>query len=157
MQIRHARADDISAIFQIEKGALEAAHWPPQRYREILNDPSRSLLVLEHESTVQGFGVLRVLDGECELENLVVEQNVRRQGLGAQLLRKLIDLAVQSGAAAVFLEVRQSNLAARALYNDVGFVESGRRRGYYREPEEDAILYRYQSGFCPIPEPVRLI
>ena len=48
----------------------------------------------------------------------------------------------QEGAAAVFLEVRESNRAARALYEKWAFLESGRRRGYYKDPEEDAILYR---------------
>jgi ribosomal-protein-alanine N-acetyltransferase len=58
------------------------------------------------------------------------------------LLSELLDIARGGGAKAIFLEVRESNQAARALYEKWAFLESGRRRRYYQEPDEDAILYR---------------
>ena len=81
-------------------------------------------------------------DREWEIENIAVAGPARRRGLGTRLLGELLDLARGRGADAVFLEVRESNHAARALYEKWAFLESGRRRGYYKDPEEDAILYR---------------
>jgi ribosomal-protein-alanine N-acetyltransferase len=75
------------------------------------------------------------------LENVAVGEPSRRRGLGRQLVAALADAARQQHARAIFLEVRESNAAARALYRASGFQESGRRSGYYSCPTEDAILY----------------
>lgn len=141
--IRPATASDIALIVDIERKAIETAHWPEEKYGELLNDRGRIVLVVEDESGVCGFGVARVLDRECEIENLVVSPHARRRGWATQLLRELMGLAAKLGVISFFLEVRESNLAARALYNRSGFIEKGRRKRYYRDPEEDAILYSF--------------
>ena len=74
--------------------------------------------------------------------NIAVAGPARRRGLGTRLLGEFLDLARARGADAVFLEVRESNRAARALYEKWAFLECGRRRRYYQDPDEDAILYR---------------
>ena len=79
---------------------------------------------------------------EWEIENIAIAGPARRRGLGTRLLGELLDLARAQGAESVFLEVRESNHAARALYEKWSFIESGRRKKYYKDPEEDAILYR---------------
>ena len=79
---------------------------------------------------------------EWEIENIVIAAHARRRGLGTKLLDEFLDSACGEGAATIFLEVRESNCAARSFYEKFRFVEDGRRRCYYREPEEDAILYR---------------
>jgi len=144
MLIRPASPEDIPRILILERQAQQAAHWPEGKYREIFNCPvpTRFVLVIEHESSVQGFGILRVIDQESEIENVVVADGSRRQGWGIQLLRRSIELARNMGAITLFLEVRDSNLPARALYNRSGLIESGRRKRYYTAPEEDAVLYR---------------
>ena len=91
-------------------------------------------------SNLLGFLVARQQGSEWELENIVVAVAVRRHDLGAQLLRDLISRMRDSGAREVFLEVRESNQAARAFYQKWGFEENGRRQGYYNNPREDAIL-----------------
>jgi ribosomal-protein-alanine N-acetyltransferase len=91
---------------------------------------------------VQGFIVGRAIGEEWEIENIAVAEPIRSRGLGTRLLGEFLDLARGRGARAVFLEVRESNLAARRLYEKWVFIESGRRRRYYRDPEEDAISYR---------------
>ena len=78
--------------------------------------------------------IARVVGEEWEIENIAVAGSARRRGLGTRLLGELLDMARAKGAAAVFLEVRESNQAARALYEKWAFLESGRRRGYYRDP-----------------------
>ena len=100
------------------------------------------VLILEEESELKAFIAGRVVDKEWEIENVAVAGPARRRGLGTRLLREFLDLARSQSAGAVFLEVRESNLVARRLYEKWAFVESGRRKSYYREPHEDAIVYR---------------
>ncbi len=144
MRIRHAITADIPAMISLEKHAATAAHWSAEQYDAIFSgqSPTRLVLILEEESAVQGFIVGRVLDKEWEIENVAVAEPARRCGLGSRLVGEFLDLARSQSAEAVFLEVRESNLAARGLYEKWAFVESGRRRSYYREPHEDAIVYR---------------
>lgn len=145
--IRHAVASDIPAMMALEKHAVTAAHWSREQYETACSSvaPFRVVLILEEESELKAFIAGRVLDKEWEIENVVVAKPVRRRGLGSRLLGEFIDLARSRHAEAVFLEVRESQVAARRLYEKVAFVESGRRKHYYREPDEDAIVY--QLGF----------
>ena len=100
------------------------------------------------QSQVAGFIVAQNVGSEWEIENLVVDAGNRRSGLATHLLRQLLCLALNQSAKAVALEVRESNQAARHFYANFGFRESGRRKGYYREPEEAAVLLLLQ------PEPL---
>jgi len=88
-----------------------------------------------------GFLVARRVASEWELENIVVARSARRRGCGRRLLDALIAHATQTNGESVFLEVRESNAAARALYGRAGFRETGRRKSYYDNPVEAAILY----------------
>jgi len=76
------------------------------------------------------------------LENIVVSPLFRREGIGRRLLEELLSRARESGGDALFLEVRESNTAARSLYEQAGFQLTGRRKNYYKDPREDGILYR---------------
>jgi len=91
---------------------------------------------------VVGFCVLALVPAarEAEVRNVAVHPEHRRQGLARLLLRAAIDRARDAGAETVFLEVRESNQAARALYARLGFTETGRRAEYYADPREDAVL-----------------
>jgi ribosomal-protein-alanine N-acetyltransferase len=141
--IRHANSADIPNLMVLEKSADTAGHWSQQQYEDVFSGtgPRRVALVLE-ENGLQGFLVGRVVDKEWELENIVVAEFARRRGLGTQLLHAFLDLARSEGAKTVVLEVRESNLAARRLYEKLKFAETGRRKSYYSRPQEDAILYR---------------
>ncbi len=101
---------------------------------------------MEEQSAAQAFLVGRVVEREWEIENIVVAGSRRRQSLGKQLLEEFLRISKGEGARAVFLEVRESNLAARRLYENSGFAENGRRQRYYKDPVEDAILYRLFPG-----------
>ncbi len=96
--------------------------------------------------TLVGFLVARHVSGEWELENIVVAPEFRGRGLGSQLLRALVARVREVESRAVFLEVRESNAAARKLYQKAGFREAGRRRRYYADPAEDAVLYCLHVG-----------
>jgi len=144
ISIRSAAADDLSAMMELEKHAATAAHWSREQYEELfrVSHLARVALILQEGSAFHGFVIARVVGAEWEIENIAVAGPARRRGLGTRLLGELLDMARAQGAAAVFLEVRESNHAARALYEKWAFRESGRRRRYYKNPGEDAILYR---------------
>ena len=142
MKIRPANPDDVPAILTLERESAAAAHWTDQHYRAAFRKggPMRTVLVAE-DGPLIGFLVARGGQPEWEIENIAVAQHAQRHGAGTRLVGELLRLARNAAASAVFLEVRRSNLAARRLYEKTGFVEDGVREGYYREPDEDAVLY----------------
>ena len=144
LSIRPATSADLSAMMALETHAATAAHWPVEQYETLFRASSadRVALLIEEESHVQGFVIARVVGEEWEIENMAIAGPARRRGLGTRLFGELLDRARARGAKAVFLEVRESNRAARALYEKWAFLESGSRKRYYKDPEEDAILYR---------------
>jgi [ribosomal protein S18]-alanine N-acetyltransferase len=143
MNIRAATPADVPTMLELEQRAATAAHWKEQDYQRLFHPGGRRLaLVLEEEGKVRGFVVGRDLGEEWEIENVAVAGPARRRGLGTRLVGELLDLARERGARSVYLEVRQSNQAARALYEKWAFSESGRRKAYYHDPEEDALVYR---------------
>lgn len=159
MAIRRAIAADIPAIMALEKSSATAAHYSEQQYCQIIdqgmkfhaaNGPRGSgakegqnhvALVIEEHSQVEGFLVGHGLDAEWEIENIVVAEQTQKHGLGTALLTEFLKMARERGGLKICLEVRESNAAARRLYEKCQFAEAGRRRKYYRDPEEDAVLY----------------
>ena len=101
----------------------------------------RVSFVAQQGGVLQGFLVAQIIGEECELENIVVAEASRRRGLGSQLIRALIKTGRDQNVNRIFLEVRESNAAARALYENCGFVGEGRRTAYYSDPAENAVLY----------------
>ena len=144
LTIRPATLADLPAMMSLEKHSATAAHWSAEQYAALFggSNPGRVALIMIEESRVQGFVIARVVGDEWEIENIAIAGPARRRGLGTRLLGELLDMARAQGAAAMFLEVRESNQAARALYEKWAFLESGRRPAYYQDPQEDAILYR---------------
>ena len=100
--------------------------------------------MVEDEGAIRAFLGARFTAAECELENLVVADAHRRRGFGLQLVQSLITAARQRNVERVLLEVRESNVPARALYQKVGFELNGRRKAYYSHPEEDALLFTFK-------------
>ena len=130
-------------MLQIEKHAVTASHWSRSQYESLFAGlPHRVALVIEDNSAVCGFLIARAVGSEWEIENIAIAGAARRRGLGTQLLGEFIELVTREGAQSLFLEVRESNQAARALYEKWAFVESGCRKDYYREPDENAVVYR---------------
>lgn len=99
-------------------------------------------LVAEQGGRVVGYAVAVRAADEAEILNLCVAPTARRAGTGRALVRAMLQRVAALGARAVYLEVRDSNRAARRLYEAEGFAAVGRRRAYYRRPVEDAIVLR---------------
>jgi tRNA threonylcarbamoyladenosine biosynthesis protein TsaB len=143
--VRALRANDLPALVEIERSAPTAAHWRDSEYQNLLTTdekPRRITLVAEKDGKPAGFVVAKVVAGEWEIENIIVRADCQRQGIGAQLLSGLVREASQSDAQQILLEVRAQNSEARNLYVKCGFSVVGRRRAYYHDPEDDAVLYR---------------
>jgi ribosomal-protein-alanine N-acetyltransferase len=132
-------------MLTLARHAATSARWSATQYEALFSpsSPTRVALVIEQDAQVQGFLIARPVQQEWEIENIAIAGSARRHGLGTRLLGELLDLARTKGAESVFLEVRESNRAAQKLYEKWSFVESGRRRRYYKDPEEDAVLYRF--------------
>ena len=140
---KRATRDDIPSILALERQTHTLAHWSEQSYRAIFEPDasSRTVLVSKEKGTLRGFLVARFNGTECELENIVVSIAERRRGLASQLLNSLIAAAAERRADKILLEVRESNAAARGLYEKFGFRQLGRRKSYYSGPQEDALQY----------------
>jgi [ribosomal protein S18]-alanine N-acetyltransferase len=89
---------------------------------------------------IVGFCVWQEVAGEAHVHNVAIAPGRRGQGLGRRLLSVCLGMAASRGARRAFLDVRQGNAPARALYARLGFLEAGRRTAYYTEPVEDALL-----------------
>ena len=145
--IRDASAGDISAIIAIQNASSNAAHWSESHYRKALEQAERLILIAEeNEWGILGFLVASIVVDEWELENIVVTPHARRRGIGRALMSALIDRARQSNATEIRQEIRVSNTAAQKLGLSVGFMQEGRRPSYYRDPIEDALLFKHLLG-----------
>ena len=146
-------------MIELEHQSPPAAHWSRQQYEGLfatsdLGSPPCFIWVVEEADETRAemvsgaphrmlaFLVAHRVDNEWDLENIVVAEEFQRRGVATRLLREFVDHARAKNANAIFLEVRQSNESARALYRKLGFVETGSRKGYYVTPPEDAVLYR---------------
>jgi ribosomal-protein-alanine N-acetyltransferase len=144
--VRKAIPADLPRIIEIAHTSSADAQWPVKEYEKMFAgdaDQHRILLVIEQDEQVQGFIVSQFTGNDWEIENIAVRTTCRMKGLGSQLLCGFLDLARQNARAqAVYLEVRQSNGAARKLYERMGFAQVGRRKDYYPRPPEDALIYK---------------
>jgi ribosomal-protein-alanine N-acetyltransferase len=149
VRIRRANAADIPAIMDLERQSPAAGHWSRQQYEGLFvmtgnqQRSERFAWVADDESEppeILAFAVAHRIDSELELENIVVAESARRRGVGARLLSEFLEHARAEQGSGIFLEVRESNQSARALYRKMGFEETGLRKSYYVNPPEDAIL-----------------
>jgi ribosomal-protein-alanine N-acetyltransferase len=131
----------------LEERAETAAHWSAAQYDALFasDAQARVALIAADESTdspVQGFLIARCLPEEWEIENIAVDAQHRRRGIGSGLIHKLLAEARKAGVAGIILEVRESNRLAARLYESIGFKLEGLRKNYYQDPQEDALLFR---------------
>ena len=145
-EIRRAQVEDLAEVLRIERTVAEAPHWGESIYRDILLQDSgqvtlnRALFVAVDSERVLGFVVAAVVAGQAELESIAVDPERRRLGVGRALSDAIMVWGREAGAREMLLEVRSANAEARALYDRLGFKQTGLRRGYYSDPPDDAVL-----------------
>jgi len=148
-QIRRMAASDLPRILEMTQILKNVPRWPPAAWLAALNpaaSPRRIALVADgpQAGCISGFAVAALLPPQAELETVAVAAEARRQRLGSRLIAALVEELHQAGICEIFLEVRDSNRAARAFYQALGFAQTGLRTRYYIDPVEDAVLMERQ-------------
>lgn len=156
--IREATREDLAAVIAIERASFSDP-WSRESFETSLTLERFRFLVAvwggqgaasERASSgatrLAGYVIALLLGIEGEVANLAVDPAMRGQGIGSRLLDEVLERARSDGVRAFYLEVRESNDAARRLYNSRSFVLVGRRRGYYQKPAEDALVLKRDLG-----------
>lgn len=131
----------LAAMARLEKKCFSEP-WSLDMLEEGLAAPAGMALGMMREGELCAYALLLVVAGQAELLRIATDSACRRQGIGRALLRACLERLEQCGCRELFLEVRESNAAARALYESEGFEQVGRRPGYYVLPKEDALILR---------------
>ena len=153
LHIRRAVEADVNAMVAIERASFSDP-WTASAIASTLRYDHMRVLVAEERGELGGDGagrplgyvVAMVAGQEAEIADLAVSPDARRRGIGRALIDRLLADLEAEGVESVFLEVRESNRGARALYESRAFRGIGRRRGYYRLPVEDALLLKRELG-----------
>jgi [ribosomal protein S18]-alanine N-acetyltransferase len=131
---------DVPELTAIVEESPEAAAWAPGAAAK-LAETSAIIYVAESAGRITGFVMGRQMGDEGEILNLAIRPTERRKGQAAALVHAVLGHMRQARITRVFLEVRESNVAAIALYERLGFRPTWRRRRYYRNPDEDALVF----------------
>ena len=131
----------VQQIAQLEQQCFSVP-WSEALIASELQNKFSLWIVAEDQGKVAGYVGAQTVLGESDMMNLAVHPDFRRQGIGERLVTELIAKLKQLGSHFLVLEVRVSNDPAIALYEKLGFVQVGRRPGYYFKPREDALILR---------------
>jgi ribosomal-protein-alanine N-acetyltransferase len=139
--VREADAEDLPGLMQLERACFDSP-WTEAALEQELGLPQAEIwLVFEEAQTVPcAYINFWVAAGEVSLLNVAVHPGARRRGLAGKLLALMENRGANRGGASVFLEVRRSNEAGRALYAAQGYHQVGIRKGYYSDNREDAVV-----------------
>ena len=144
-QLRLATLDDLEALVDLEALTFPEDPWTEGMLREELASPSSHYLIARADGAACGYGGVRALGDQGDIMTIGVVPGARGRSVGSRLLDGLIAWARRAGADELFLDVRASNDAAIGLYLSRGFEAVGRRRRYFRNPVEDALVMRFAA------------
>lgn len=131
----------VAAVAALEKICFSDP-WSENSIASELKNPLSLWLVALADSKVVGYVGSQSVMGESDMMNVAVDPDYRRMGIAYRLIEALIAALAERDNHSLALEVRASNTPAIALYGKMGFTEVGRRRNYYRNPREDALILR---------------
>ena len=140
ISVMSATQADVDFCAEIENASFSEP-WSVYSFSKAVDDADTLFYVAKNENGVLGYFVAGNICNEINLYTIAVRDDCRGCGIGHALLKTLKQQAVLSDALAVFLEVRESNQAAIALYKNNGFIEIGKRKAFYKKPTEDALLF----------------
>lgn len=143
--IREIQEQDIDAVTAIEQ-EIFSKPWSRKSFQDAIQSEYTIYLVAEEAAEIMGYCGIWLSGETGDLCNMAVVPSCRRRGIGRKLLAEAIRLSTERGAEEIFLEVRESNHPAIALYKNLGFQKIGIRKGYYHAPAEDAVIMRYETG-----------
>lgn len=141
VRIRPLAASDLRRVMEIETASFTTP-WRRSTFEGLLARGDADLFAAADRDTLIGYAVCWTILDQAELGNVAVDPDHRGRGVGGMLVDAAVERARARGARECFLEVRDSNRAARALYESRGFEVIGRRRRYYSRPVEDALVMR---------------
>lgn len=143
--IRRMTLEDVPAVVELDKVSFNLP-WPERSFRfELTDNPASRCWVAEEDGRVVGMVVAWLFVDEAHIATIATHPDYRRQGIARKLLTYTLQAAMREGARSSFLEVRESNSSAQDLYRKFGYVEVGRRKRYYRDNDEDAILMNLEK------------
>ena len=141
MMIVRMNESHVKAVAELEKICFSDP-WSENSVASELKNKLALWLVAEEEERVAGYIGSQTCGDESDVMNVAVHPDFRRRGIAETLVCALVEELKAIGSHCLTLEVRASNLAAIALYEKMGFAEVGRRKNYYRNPREDALIMR---------------
>ncbi|HEX6747013.1 MAG TPA: ribosomal protein S18-alanine N-acetyltransferase [Longimicrobium sp.] len=132
---------DLPRVLEIENACFSTP-WKDATFRGLMRRTDTDLYVAELEDRIVGYSACWTVIDQSELGNVAVAPASRGHGIGGALVDVVIERVKERGARELFLEVRESNLVAQSIYRERGFTVVGRRRSYYAQPTEDALVMR---------------
>lgn len=141
MKILDASPDLIDEIAAIEQRSFTVP-WSKKTFEGAFEASTVTILAAMEGDTLMGYACLLAIAPDGELMNIAVDPPYRKSGVGSALMKAVIERAAEYGVEDIFLEVRDSNVSAQALYLKYGFEILGKRKKYYQKPVEDAILMK---------------
>lgn len=147
MEIKQLTYAEIHQLAELEKQCFHDP-WSVSAFEYELHNPLSLWLVAVADDLVVGYVGSQTVIDESDMMNIAVNPSFRRQGIGEKLILKLINALSERGSHSLSLEVRASNDPAISLYKKLGFIQVGRRPGYYRNPKEDALILRKEWDRC---------
>ena len=143
--IRKMTLEDIQSVVELDQISFSLP-WPERSFRfELTDNPASRCWVAEADGRVVGMVVTWLFVDEAHIATIATHPDYRRLGIARKLLTFTLESAMREGAQSSFLEVRASNLPAQEMYRKFGYVEVGRRKRYYRDNDEDAILMNLEK------------
>lgn len=139
--IRSMELSDIDEVLEIE-GEAFLAPWSRRSFVETIRSRISESLVLDQSGTIAAYIIFYAVDVEAHIMNLAVRADFRRRGYAKLIIHHVISLFRERDVSECYLEVRESNLKAQRLYKYFGFEVIGRRKRYYAETGEDALVMR---------------
>lgn len=139
LQFREMVPDDAEAVAAIERETFPTPWSRESFWREAANENTCYRLALAGDAVI-GFAGAWLSFGDAQVTNIAIREAYRGKGVGTALMADLIEACKARGCTAMTLEVRPSNAPALALYHRYGFKEAGRRKGYYQDNHEDALI-----------------
>ena len=143
--IRRMAVEDVPAVTQLDRISFTLPWTERSFHFEVTSNPASRCWVAESGGVLAGVVVAWLLVDEVHIATIATHPDFRRQGIAQALLAHVLKLGAEEGAVSSFLEVRESNSAAQALYRKFGYEETGRRPRYYKDNGENAILMTLEN------------